>query len=88
MKIKNGFAKREIAGTNIVVPVGEGTKIFNGMITLNDTGSFIWDALQKDTDPDEIARALTKEYEVDLARAEDDVNKFISMLRENNLIDE
>lgn len=88
MKIKKGFAKREIAGTNIVVPVGEGTKIFNGMITLNDTGSFIWDALQKDTTPDEISGALCMEYEVDAAKAKEDTDKFISMLRQNNLIDE
>lgn len=88
MKIKKGFAKREIAGTHIVVPVGAGTGVFNGMITLNDTGSFIWDALQKDTNPEEIAKSLTEEYEVDLAKATEDVNKFISMLRNSNFLDE
>lgn len=88
MKIKKGFAKREIAGTNIVVPVGEGTKVFNGMITLNDTGSFIWDALQKDTTPEEIADALCNEYEVAPEKAIEDVSKFISMLMENKLIEE
>lgn len=88
MKIKKGFAKREIAGTNIVVPVGEGTRVFNGMITLNDTGSFIWDALQNDTTPEKIADALCSEYDVDPAKAKEDTDKFISMLRQNNLIDE
>ena len=29
MKIKNGFAKREIAGSYIVVPVGSTSKDFN-----------------------------------------------------------
>mgnify|MGYP007095657831 FL=1 len=45
MKIKNGFAKREIAGSYIVVPVGKEASEFNGMITLNESGSFFWDCL-------------------------------------------
>lgn len=49
MKIKNGFAKREIAGSYIVVPVGKEASEFNGMITLNESGSFFWDCLQNDT---------------------------------------
>lgn len=40
MKIKKGFTIRNIAGSNIVVPVGNAEKIFNGMITLNDSGAF------------------------------------------------
>ena len=49
MKIKSGFAKRNIAGSEIVVPVGENASRFNGMITLNETGSFFWDCLSQET---------------------------------------
>ena len=49
MKIKNGFAKREIAGSYIVVPVGKEASEFNGMITLNESGSFFWDCLQNES---------------------------------------
>ena len=42
MQIKPGFAMRKIAGSNIVVPVGAASSDFNGMITLNDTGAFLW----------------------------------------------
>lgn len=88
MKIKKGFAKREIAGSNIVVPVGKGVQVFNGMITLNESGSFIWDAFQKDRTIDDVAKMLTKEYEVDIERATSDVTKFVEMLKNNNLIDD
>ena len=40
MKIKSGFAKRNIAGSEIVVPVGNKAMEFNGMITLNESGGF------------------------------------------------
>ena len=45
MKIKSGFAKRNIAGSEIVVPVGNKAMEFNGMITLNESGGFFWDCL-------------------------------------------
>lgn len=88
MKIKKGFTIRNIAGSNIVVPVGNSERIFNGMITLNDSGAFFWNALLKDTTVDEVVKKVTSEYEVDEEKAKADVENFVAMLRENNLIEE
>ena len=49
MKIKSNFAKRKIADSNIVVPVGPAIKDFNGMITLNDSASYFWDCMINET---------------------------------------
>ena len=49
MQIKPGFAMRKIAGSNIVVPVGAASSDFNGMITLNDTGAFLWNCFLQPT---------------------------------------
>lgn len=88
MKIKDGFAKRKIADSNIVVPVGAATNSFNGMITLNDSGSFFWDCLTCDTSVDDIVKKVLEEYEIDAQTAKNDVEAFVKMLRENNLLDE
>lgn len=88
MKIKNGFAKREIAGSYIVVPVGKEASEFNGMITLNESGSFFWDCLQNETTFDDAIEKITSEYDVEKTRAEEDLKKFITMLKGNNLLDE
>lgn len=88
MKIKKGFTVRNIAGSDIVVPVGNAEKIFNGMITLNESGAFFWNALLKDTTVDEVVKKVTSEYDVDESKAKADVEKFINLLRENNLIEE
>ena len=42
MKIKDGFVTRKIGDKIIAITVGEHTKDFDGMITLNETGHFIW----------------------------------------------
>lgn len=89
MKIKKGFAKREIAGSTVVVPVGDMSKEFNGMITLNDSASFFWDIFaKKDMSIDDAVKEVTDKYEVSAQRAKEDIEKFVNMLKENNLLDE
>lgn len=88
MKIKSGFAKREIAGSNIVVPVGKQSADFNGMITLNASGSFFWDCFCKDITIDDAVKMVTDEYEIDEATARNDVENFVKMLKNNDLLDE
>ena len=87
MKIKKGFAKRNIAGSNIVVPVGKNAVEFNAMITLNDTGSFLWDAFQKDITVDEAVALITSEYDVSPEIARTDIEKFVALLQENDLFE-
>lgn len=86
MKIKSGFAKREIAGSNIVVPVGKTSMEFNGMITLNESGAFFWDCFCKDITVDEAVKMVTDEYDIDEATARKDIEGFVDMLRKNNLL--
>ncbi len=63
MKIKDGYLLREVAETNVVVPVGAALN-FSGMITLNGTGAFLWKQLSQDTTEDRLQKALLEEYEV------------------------
>ena len=82
MKIKKGFVAKEIAGQYVVVALGKASKIFNGIIKLNDTAKLIWDILEKGAEKEEIVDALLAEYEgVDRATAEADVQKFIDELK-------
>ncbi len=86
MKIKNGFAKREIAGSVIVVPVGDTINDFNGMITLNDSGSFFWDCFKNDISVDEAVKLVTDEYNVDEEIARKDILAFVELLQKHNIM--
>lgn len=87
MKIKDGFTLRNVAGCEIVVPVGNAGEIFNGMITLNDSASYFWKLLQNETTVDDMVKRTTEEYDVSEDKAKKDIENFISLLKENNLID-
>ena len=62
MKIKEGFILRKIAGQTVVLPTG-GDLDLNMMITLNETGAFLWEHLQEETDEAALVQALLAEYD-------------------------
>ncbi len=81
MKIKDCFVLSEIGGSYIVVPTGCETVDLNGMITLNETGHFMWNLLLEDTTKEEIINAFLKEYDVDMETISNDVDEFIEKLK-------
>ena len=83
MKIKNGFVVREVGGENVVVPVGEMSKVFHGMINLNETGAFLWKFFSQEHTIDEGVSALLTEYEVEEEIARKDVENFCKIITEN-----
>ncbi|MBQ8682935.1 MAG: PqqD family protein [Clostridia bacterium] len=88
MKIKSGFVLRQVGEQYAVVPVGVQTVDFRCVITLNETGGFLWQQLQEETTPEAVAQALLAEYEVSPETAAADVATFVERLRENRLLDE
>jgi hypothetical protein len=88
MKIKDGFILRDIAGTTYVVAVGARSKSFKGMVTLNETGKFIWQILEKGATKDDIVEGILAEFEgVDRSTVENDVTTFISKLERDNILE-
>ncbi len=89
MKIKDGYILREVAGSNIVVPVGTQVS-FNGIMTLNDVGTFIWRLLESENgvSRDEIIDAVLAEYDASREAVEKDVDRYLLKLRAQNLIED
>lgn len=88
MKIKEGYLIREIAGCNIVVPVGERVIEFKGIMTLNDTGSFIWRCILSDITYDQLLSEILDEYEIDEETARADLDEFLGCARESGVLEE
>ena len=86
MKLKNGFLLRNIADQNVVLPSG-GDLDLNMMITLNDTGAFLWEKMQQETDQAALVAALLAEYDVDEVRAAAAVEGFVKKLEDNGFLE-
>ena len=84
MILKKKFVKREIGGDYILVPVGQVK--FNGIITLNNIASFIWENYEKAKDEDELLGLILDEYEVERDVAKADLDEFLGQLKEAEII--
>ena len=80
MKIKSNFVLRNIAGTQVALPLGDSNVNFTGMLTLNETGVLLWHKLESDCTIEKLADAITDEYEVAYDEALADVKAFLKRL--------
>ena len=85
LKLKEGFILRKIAGENVVIPSGDDLDL-NMMITLNDTGAFLWERIDKGADEDGLVKAILNEYDTDEKTAENAVKNFVKKLREHEFL--
>lgn len=85
MKIKSGYIVRPVAGSYVVVATGEKTVDFNGIMTLNETGNFLWEKLIDGATKEELVEAMLAEYDVDADTATADIERFLTKLEEADL---
>lgn len=85
MKLKDGFILQEVAGVSVVVPVGDDLDL-NMMITMNETGGFLWKRLAQGTDAETLVADLLSEYDVEEAQARKDVAAFVAKLDAHGIL--
>lgn len=86
MKIEKEFILREIAGDYVIVPTGKTALEFNGLITVNELGAFIWGKLQQETSEEELVDSVLEEYEASEETVRNDVKEFLEKLTECNIL--
>ena len=86
MKVKEGYMLRNVADNYIVVAVGENALDFNGLITTNETGAFLWELLEDNKSFDDLLSSVLNEYEIDEATAKADIDGFIKKLKDADLL--
>lgn len=80
MKLKEDFVLRRILNSWVVLPLGAATVDFNGILNLNDSGALLWQRLEQGADREELADALTAQYDVSRSQALTDVDEFYATL--------
>ena len=86
MKLKMQFILRDIVGESVLVPINESTSNFNGLITVNELGKFIWENLESSKDEEELLHKILEEYEVEEKEAKEDLDEFLDKLRQVDII--
>lgn len=86
MRVGDEFILREIAGDYVIIPIGKTALSFNGLISVNEVGAFLWNMLQKDVTMDELVTGVLAEYDVDEETAREDIQEFIDQLMKGQIL--
>ena len=86
MKFKKEFMLREIVGETILIPMGDSNNHFNGIITINELGKFIWENLESSKNEEDLLHQILEEYEVEEKEAKEDLDEFLDKLRQVDII--
>lgn len=81
MKINGEFLLREVVGETVLIPVGKTALEYNGMIIINQTGAFIWKALEEGLEETQILSRMTEIFEVAETEAAADLKEFLENLK-------
>lgn len=87
-RTKNGFIRRNIADSEVIIPIGNNVANFNGFIELNSTAALIWDKLTQGSSKNEICEEMCSLFSVPREEALSDLNEFFGLLLENKMIEE
>lgn len=90
MRIKKGFELREVCGEHIIIGHGVENIDFTKIITLNESAADVWNAVVgKDSfSVEDMAKALTDNYEVDEDTAREDSQKLAESWKSAGLLDD
>ena len=83
---ESDFVTRDVAGEMIIVPIKGHVGDLEGVFTLNELGSMIWQLINGQTTARELVEAVQNEYDIGAAEAEKDVVDFLRSLEDAGLI--
>lgn len=88
MRINPRYKVRNVADENIVLVQGRNPGDMTTVIALNETSLYLWNQLQgSDFETSDICKLLVDRYEVDATTAETDAEKWVTTLKEHNILD-
>ena len=89
MRIKKGFVLREVCGEQVIMGEGVGALDFGKLLCLNETAAWLWKRAGElgDFTVEDLAAALCQEYDVDSARALEDVKSIVLAWQKVNVLE-
>ena len=88
IKTNPNVIRRNVAGEDILIPIGDSALEHNGLFVLTPTGAEIWDALVEGKSLEEIVANIAEEYGIDTETIRKDVLGLIDKLAQLGLVTE
>lgn len=87
MKLNENYILKTIAGSPVVVPVGDAVDNIKGMITLNGPAETIWKCLESGMVFEEILNTLKAKYDAPEELLKNDLTAFVEKLKSLGIVE-
>lgn len=86
IRIKDGYMLRHVLDVDLVIGIGSEAYEPNCIMSLNETGAFLWNCMETGAEESELVQKMTDEFEVTEETAAKDVAVFLNQLRQKKLL--
>jgi len=79
---------KNVGGVSFLIPLGSKVMDLNGLVTLNELGSFIWEFLEDECSINDLVVEVVNQFNVEFERAQADILIFLDNISKLGLVEE
>lgn len=87
MRIKSGYVMRKVGVQYVIVALEKASEAVSRIMKVNETGALIWNGLKEGLTKEQMIDKLMEEYAVEKEEASADVEAFLQLLQEADLLE-
>ena len=90
MKLKDGLVLREVAGQYVIVPTGKRVQEVTNIVYISSSAAYLWDYMKDhEFEKEDLVKRIMEHYTgVTEEKASEDIEKFLKLLGDNNILDD
>lgn len=90
MRLKDGLILREVAGQYVIVPTGKRVREVTNIVYISASAAYLWDYMKDhEFEKDDLVKRVMEHYTgVTEEKAAEDIEKFLKLLGDNNILDD
>ena len=90
MKLKDQLILREVAGQYVIVPTGKRVREVTSIVYISASAAYLWEYMKDHefTKEDLVARIMDHYTGVTEEKAAEDIDQFLKILADNNILDD
>ena len=90
MRLKDGLILREVAGQYVIVPTGKRVREVTNIVYISASAAYLWDYMKDhEFEKDDLVKRVMEHYTgVNEEKAAEDIDKFLKLLGDNNILDD
>lgn len=88
IKIRSGYDIHKVLNEHLIVGTDSETYMPNCIMSLNETGLFLYNILKDGANEETLIEKLVAEYDVEKDEAVTDIQAFLQQLKDRNMLEE